>query len=86
METWRLLDTKPMTAAENMALDETLLELKGEGKSVNTIRFLQFSPRAVLVGIHQSVQEEIRLSDFYKQWVPFQDHRHHVGCKMFYGD
>lgn len=60
METWRLLDTPPMTAAENMALDETLLELKGEGRTPNTIRFLQFSPRSVLVGYHQSVAEEIR--------------------------
>lgn len=60
METWRLLDTPPMTAAENMALDEALLELKGEGRSPNTIHFMQFSPRSVLVGYHQSVQEEIR--------------------------
>jgi lipoate---protein ligase len=60
MDTWRLLDTPPMTAAENMALDETLLELKNDGKSPNTIRFLQFSPRSVLVGYHQSVSEEIR--------------------------
>lgn len=57
---WRLLDTPPMTAAQNMALDETLLELKGKGKTPNTIHFLQFSPRAVLVGFHQSVEEEIR--------------------------
>lgn len=63
MHRWRLLDTPPMTAAENMALDETLLEVKGEGKSPNTIRFLQFSPRTVLVGFHQAVQEEIR-ADF----------------------
>jgi len=49
-----------MTAAENMALDETLVELKGQGRSPNTIRFLQFSPRTVLVGYHQSVAEEIR--------------------------
>lgn len=61
MTTWRLLDTPPMSAADNMALDETLLELKGEGSSPNTIRFLQFSPRTVLVGYHQAVQEEIRL-------------------------
>lgn len=60
MKTWRLLDTPPMSAAENMALDETLLELKGEGKSPDTIRFLQFSPRAVLIGYHQAVQEEVR--------------------------
>ncbi|MBW1806029.1 MAG: DUF116 domain-containing protein [Deltaproteobacteria bacterium] len=57
---WRLLDTPPMTAAENMAMDDTLLELKGRGESPNTIRFLQFSPRAVLVGFHQSIEEEIR--------------------------
>jgi lipoate-protein ligase A len=49
-----------MTAAENMALDETLLTLKGKGDTPNTIRFLQFSPRAVLTGFHQSVEEEIR--------------------------
>jgi lipoate-protein ligase A len=49
-----------MTAAENMAMDETLLELKGLGRTPNTIRFLQFSPRAVLVGFHQAVGEEIR--------------------------
>lgn len=60
MKTWRLLDTPPMTAAENMALDETLLELKGRGQTPDTIRFLQFSPRAVLVGHHQAVQEEVR--------------------------
>ena len=60
MQTWRLLDTPPMTAAENMAMDETLLELKGEGRTPNTIRFLQFSPRAVLVGFHQAIDEEIR--------------------------
>jgi len=59
-DTWRLLDTPPMSAAENMALDETLLELKGKGLTPNTIHFLQFSPRAVLVGYHQAVQEEVR--------------------------
>lgn len=60
MTHWRLLDTPPMTAAENMALDEALLELKGQGRSVNTIRFLQFKPRTVLVGYHQAIDEEIR--------------------------
>ncbi len=45
-----------------MALDEVLLECKGQAGSPNTLRFLQFKPRAVLVGFHQSVEEEIRLS------------------------
>ncbi|MBW1962551.1 MAG: DUF116 domain-containing protein [Deltaproteobacteria bacterium] len=61
MTVWRLLDTPPMTAAENMALDETLLELKGQGKTPNTLHFLQFSPQAVLVGYHQSIAEEVRM-------------------------
>ncbi len=60
VKTWRLLDTPPMTAAENMALDDTLVELKGKGKTPDTLHFLQFSPRAVLTGFHQSVEEEIR--------------------------
>jgi lipoate---protein ligase len=59
---FRLLDTPPMTAAENIALDEVLLEMKGKGETPDTIRLLQFSPRAVLVGFHQSVQEEVRIS------------------------
>ncbi len=62
MTIWRLLDTPPMTAAENMALDETLLELKAKGTSPNSIRFLQFTPRTVLVGVHQSIQEEVRVN------------------------
>jgi lipoate-protein ligase A len=49
-----------MSAAENMALDEALLELKGKGRTPDTIRFLQFKPRSVLIGYHQSVSEEIR--------------------------
>jgi lipoate-protein ligase A len=61
METWRLLDTGARSAAENMALDETLLELKAEEKIPHTLRFLQFSRPTVLVGHHQSVEEEVRL-------------------------
>ncbi|MBU4426267.1 MAG: lipoate--protein ligase, partial [Proteobacteria bacterium] len=69
MMNWRLLDTPPMTAAENMALDDTLVELKGKGETPNTIHFLQFSPRAVLVGFHQSVDEEIRAEYCHAQGI-----------------
>lgn len=60
MPVWRLLDTPPMSAADNMALDEVLVELRGEGRTPDTIRFLQFKPRSVLVGYHQSLAEEVR--------------------------
>jgi lipoate-protein ligase A len=49
-----------MSAAENMALDDALVELRGEGRSPDTIHFLQFRPRAVLVGFHQAISEEVR--------------------------
>lgn len=61
METWRLLDTGARSAAENMALDEVLLELKAQERIPNTLRFLRFSNPSVLVGHHQSVEEEVRL-------------------------
>ena len=62
MTTWRLLDTGPRTAAENMALDEVILTARSRGAAPNTLRFLQFSPHCALVGYHQSVEQEIRLS------------------------
>ena len=61
METWRLLDTDKRSAAENMALDEVLLELRSQERIPHTLRFLQFSNPSVLVGHHQSVEEEARL-------------------------
>ncbi len=61
MERWRLLDTGIRTAAENIALDEAILTAKGEGFTPNTVRFLQFHPEAVLVGYHQSVDQEVRI-------------------------
>ncbi|MDI6839671.1 MAG: DUF116 domain-containing protein [bacterium] len=61
MSKWRLLDTGVRTAAENMAMDETLLETKSKKLSPNTVRFLQFYPPAVLVGYHQTVEQEVRL-------------------------
>lgn len=49
-----------------MALDESILKAKNEQKIPNTLRFLQFSPNSVLVGYHQSVEQEIRI-DFCKE-------------------
>ncbi len=69
METWRLLDMGSLSAAENMALDEALLELKAQDKIPHTLRFLQFSSPTVLVGHHQSVEEEVRLNYCRKKGI-----------------
>jgi lipoate-protein ligase A len=47
-------------------MDECLLKAKTEDSIPNTLRFLQFSPNSVLVGYHQSVEQEIRV-DFCKE-------------------
>jgi len=57
--TWRLLDTGALPAANNMALDKVVITARSRGKIPNTIRFLQFSPHCALVGYHQSVQLEV---------------------------
>jgi lipoate-protein ligase A len=62
MVVWRLLDTSPRPATENMALDEVVLTARSKGLVPNTLRFLQFSPHCTLVGYHQAVEQEIRLS------------------------
>ena len=67
MDHWRLLDTGRMTAARNMALDEVLLKVKANGmrKGIsvpNTIRLLQMSSPAVLIGFNQNVEQEVRTS------------------------
>ena len=61
MKSWRLVDTGYRSAAENMALDEVILECRAKDLVPNTMRFLQFDPPAVLVGYHQDVEQEIRL-------------------------
>ena len=58
---WRLLDTGVTTAARNMALDHVVLEAVSRGEAPATLRFLQFSPPAALVGVYQRVEEEIRV-------------------------
>jgi lipoate-protein ligase A len=58
---WRLLDTGFRSAAENMAIDQVLLESRAAGECSNTLRFLQFSTPSALVGCHQQLDQELRL-------------------------
>lgn len=57
---FRLLDTGLLSAAENMALDEIIVDEVASGRSLPTFRFLRFSPPAALVGRHQDLSREIR--------------------------
>lgn len=83
-KTWRLLDTGPRPAAENMALDEVLLTARSQDQVPDTLRFLQFSPHCVLVGYHQAVEQEIRLD--YCQEHGIEVNRRLTGGGALYWD
>ncbi len=57
---WRLLDTGLRSAAENIALDMALLEAQQAGASPPTLRFLRFTPSALL-GFHQHPRDALDL-------------------------
>jgi lipoate-protein ligase A len=57
---WRVIDTGLRSAAQNIALNRALLEAHQEGDSPHTLRFLRFTPSA-LIGFHQQPEQELRV-------------------------
>lgn len=57
-DTWRVIDTGLRSAAQNIALNRALLEARQADESPSTLRFLRFTPSA-LVGFHQSPAQEL---------------------------
>jgi len=62
MERWRLLQTKPATAAWNMALDEALLEAVARGDSPPVLRLYRWQPAAVSLGYFQRGPDVVNLA------------------------
>ncbi|MGA8049283.1 MAG: lipoate--protein ligase family protein [Burkholderiales bacterium] len=64
MRKWRWIDTGVLPPAENLALNRALLEARQAGEAPSTLRFLRFTPSA-LVGRHGNPAKELDL-DFCK--------------------
>lgn len=58
MKTWRWIDTGVLPPAENLALNRALLEARQAGEAPSTLRFLRFTPSA-LVGRHGDPAKEL---------------------------
>ena len=56
----RAIDTGLRGARANVAFDQALIEARAAGRIPDTIRFLRFTPSA-LVGLHQFLSHEVRL-------------------------
>jgi len=59
-----LLDLSPLTLEENLALDETLLLLAGQGEGQEVVRFWEAENYSVVAGVISSTEEEIKLAEF----------------------
>ncbi|HKI64165.1 MAG TPA: lipoate--protein ligase family protein [Burkholderiales bacterium] len=71
MKTWRWIDTGVRRAAENMALNRALLEARQAGEAPSTLRFLGFTPSA-LVGRHGDPARELDLAYCREQGIALQ--------------
>ena len=61
MDTWRLLPLETCNAAQNMAIDEAILNARISGQVPNTLRFYRWQPSAVSIGKNQNPNSEVHL-------------------------
>ena len=76
---WRLLDTGLSDAARNMALEQVLLDNRVNDNAPDTLHFLEFKP-CVLLGYHQSADEEIHLDYCRRQGIEINRRISGGGC------
>jgi len=68
---WRVIDTGLRPAAQNIALNRALLEARQAEEIPSTLRFLRFTPSALL-GYHQSAEQELNLDYCREQGIAVQ--------------
>jgi lipoate-protein ligase A len=71
MTFWRVVDTGLRPAAQNIALNRALLEAREAEEIPSTLRFLRFTPSALL-GYHQSAEQELNLDYCHAHGVTVQ--------------
>ena len=60
--TWRLLNYRPYSAFENMAIDEAIFRETIKNKKPPTLRFFGWSPAAISIGYFQELKHEINFN------------------------
>jgi lipoyl(octanoyl) transferase len=56
---WRFIDTGSLSPAMNMAIDEAILTVHSEGKTLPTVRFYTWDPATLSIGYFQKAEKEI---------------------------
>ena len=63
---WRVIKPKPYSAYMNHALGDSLTHFVGKGNSPPTIRFAEYWPPAVSIGVKQKIREVVNLEECQK--------------------
>jgi len=66
MEKWRFLPYQTWSPAENMAIDEAMMQLHHEGKTPPTIRFYGWDPATLSIGYFQKAAREVNLEELQR--------------------
>jgi lipoate-protein ligase A len=68
---WRVMDTGILSAAENIAYNQALLACQAQPEATPILRFLRFTPSA-LIGFHQAVEQELHLEFCQQNQIAIQ--------------
>ncbi len=68
---WRFIINKPMSASENMAIDEAIMTALSHGKAQPTIRFYDWIVPTLSFGYHQNAEKEIDFQEVHKKRYDF---------------
>lgn len=71
MITWRWIRSGANSPAMNMAVDEAILTLHGEGRTPPTLRFYTWEPPTLSIGYFQKAEEEVDLEALKLRGIGF---------------
>lgn len=66
---WQLIETEPLSPQQHIALDEVLLNEVAAGRRAPTLRFWDWDRSAIVLGVFQSVKNEVDLEACTKYGV-----------------
>jgi lipoate-protein ligase A len=68
---WRFIQSGACSPAENMAIDEAILNAHSEGKVPPTLRFYRWDPATLSIGYFQKAEEEVNFQAVEDHGVGF---------------
>jgi lipoyl(octanoyl) transferase len=68
---WRFIDTGSLSPAMNMAIDEAILTVHSEGKTLPTVRFYTWDPATLSIGYFQKAEKEINFDQVQEYGLGF---------------